>query len=365
MGIYERRDSPFWWMLLDGTGPPPIRESTGVPCEGHSTEARKARKIAAEEIYRARMTQLARGRAGLEVDSDETFAKFSAWYETHHTARHRGDTQERLVLARLRTFFGTLRLADIKRSTAQEYITERMTTVSAGTVRRELGVLKAMLSLAVGEYVEYNPLVGMKLPRIIKAPKRTLGAKEEPAFLAALDDDEIRDLYLVGVGTLLRQSNLLNLRRREYTRTHLTLEDSKTGPYRVPITKPTELQTRAAAVLKRRLPASPDGFFFPQWQARFAAAADRGHPRGPFLRIVKRAAQAADIPWGLKQHGIVWHTATRASGATRLLRDYGVDIRTVQLMGNWASLDQMADYLGIDVELYGKAAKRARVLSRD
>src|SRR5947207_2334913 len=107
-------------MLLEGTGPPSVRESTGVPKDGHSAAARQDRKRSAEEIYRTRMTQLARGRAGLEVESDETFARFSVWYETHHTAKHRGAMQERFVLQRLRAFFGALRLVDIKKTTWQE-----------------------------------------------------------------------------------------------------------------------------------------------------------------------------------------------------------------------------------------------------
>lgn len=342
-------------MLLEGTGPPSLRESTGVPKAGHSAAARQDRKRSAEEIYRARMTQLARGRAGLEIESDETFATFSAWYETHHTAKHRGAAQERFVLQRLRAFFGPMRLADIKKTTWQEYVTERLETngVSAGTVNRERNVLQCMLEEAVGLHITANPLTKrVKRLRVVKVPKRTITEPEERRFLKALAvDPEIRDLYLVGVGTLLRQENLLNLRRREYKGSTLALEDSKTGPYVVPLTGPTELQARAAAVLRSRLPKDPTGYFFPEWHGRFAAHVNRSHARGQFLRIVQGAALAAGLPWGLRAHGIVWHTATRATGATRLLRDYGVDVRTVQLIGNWKSLDQMADYLGIDADM--------------
>lgn len=364
MGIYERPDSPQWWMLLEDTGPPPIRESTGVPKAGHSAESRKARKIAAEEIYRARMTQLARGRAGLEIESDETFEKFSAWYETHHTAKHRGAGRERYALQRLRAFFGPMRLANITKTTWQEYTTERVETdkVSAGTVNRERNVLQCILEEAVGLHISASPLTKrVKRLRVVKVPKRTITAAEERAFVKALAvDPEIRDMYLVGVGTLLRQANLLSLRRREYKGTKLALEDSKTGPYEVPLTGPTELQARAAVVLRSRLPKDPSGYFFPEWQAIFSSYADPGHPRVRFLRTVKAAAQAAGLPWGLRNHGIVWHTATRATGATRLLRDYGVDVRTVQLIGNWKSLDQMADYLGIDMSVMQPVKPRER-----
>jgi hypothetical protein len=63
---------------------------------------------------------------------------------------------------------------------------------------------------------------------------------------------------------------------------------------------------------------------------------------------VPACVQACRHSVGLNNHGVVWHTATRASGATRMLRDYGIDVRTVQLIGGWSSLDQMAQYLGID-----------------
>ena len=32
-----------------------------------------------------------------------------------------------------------------------------------------------------------------------------------------------------------------------------------------------------------------------------------------------------------------------------MIREFGLDVRTVQLMGPWRSLDQMAEYLGLDL----------------
>jgi integrase len=124
----------------------------------------------------------------------------------------------------------------------------------------------------------------------------------------------------------------------------------------VPLNGPTELQRRAARVLRQRLPKDEDGYFFPKWKAKFAPYENSGHPRVLFLKKVRRAAKLAGLRWGLKNHGIVWHTATRATGATRLMREHKIDLRTIQLLGGWASLDQMAEYLGIDLELYGAAS---------
>jgi hypothetical protein len=102
--------------------------------------------------------------------------------------------------------------------------------------------------------------------------------------------------------------------------------------------------------LKARMPKKADGYFFPTWQAKFAPYEDKGHPGVLFLKKVKRAATRARLPWGLENEGIVWHTATRATGATRMLREYGLDVGVVKYIGNWSSLDQMAQYLGLDRE---------------
>ena len=49
----------------------------------------------------------------------------------------------------------------------------------------------------------------------------------------------------------------------------------------------------------------------------------------------------------------MWHSATRATGAARMLRDDEIDIRTVQLIGGWTPLGPMLEYLGIDRERFG------------
>jgi hypothetical protein len=41
-----------------------------------------------------------------------------------------------------------------------------------------------------------------------------------------------------------------------------------------------------------------------------------------------------------------------------MIREYGIDVRTVQLIGGWKSLDQMAEYLGLALDLANVAGKR-------
>lgn len=331
-------------MLLEGTHRK--RESTGIRADATSSELREHLRLQAEEVYHARMVQLARLRVGLPMDTGETFQTFSAWYETHHTTKHKSAPRERVILTKLRAHFGTMTLSSIRPARWKEYETARLKDgVSLNTVGRELAVMKQILTAAVGEHLEVSPLAHVKRKAVKVPPKRTMTREDEAKLLAQFTDAEVRDLYLVGVGTLLRQMNLITLQRREHHGTRLVVE-TKTGPHQVPLNGPTALQRRARRVLARRMPTTPNGYFFPTWQRRFAK--DRNAANAWLLKVVRRAVLRAGLRWGLKHHGLVWHSMTRASGATRMITDYGQTIRTVQIIGNWSSLDQMAAYLGVD-----------------
>jgi site-specific recombinase XerD len=258
-----------------------------------------------------------------------------------------------VILAHLRAHFGPRRLSDIKPPAWTEYeTTRRGAGASTNTIGRELAVMKSLLAAAVGKHLEVSPLAHIKRRTDRLPAKRTITAADERQLLKELHDAELHDLYEVGVGTLLREQNLIHLQRRQLHGERLVAQ-TKTGPHQIDLSGPTSLQTRALAVLRRRLPKDPDGYFFPRWQALFTR--NRDSANAFMLKIVRRAAKRAGLPWGLKQHGVVWHTLTRASGATRLIREHGLDVRTVQLLGNWRSLDQMADYLGLDLSVQTSA----------
>jgi integrase len=345
MGLFKRTDSPFWWMLLEGTGRK--KENTRIRHDGSSATLRKQQEAQAEEIYHARMTQLAKGRVGLPIASAETFKTWSTWYEKHHTNKHRGKLRELVMLEHLRDHFNAYRLSDIRPARWKEYETARLKAVAINTVGRELALMKSILTAAVGEHLEVSPLVHVKRKTERLPAKRTLSADDCTRLLEQLHDQELHDLFVVGLGTLLRQETLVNLRRQHHQGSRLVVQ-TKTGPHQIALEGPTELQTAAAEVLVARMPKG-NGYFFPTWRARFSKPDPKQHARGYLAKIFSRACKRAGIPWGLRAGGVVWHTATRASGATRMLREFGIDIRTVQLLGPWRSLDQMAEYLGLDL----------------
>jgi integrase len=346
VAVFTRPDRPKWFfMYLEGYGKK--RERIPIRADAVAPKVRKANREAAEAIYHARMTQLAKRPVGLPSTVGETFERFSAWYDTNHIETHRGKARERVILKHLRGYFNAFKLTEITKGAWTEYATTRRNAgVSVNTIGRELALMKSILVEAVGEHIEVSPLAHVKRKTERLPPKRTLTKADETTLLKELHDPEIHDLYILGIGTLFREQNLIHLRRRDVHGSRLVAL-TKTGPHHLDLSGPTSLQTRALTMLQARWPKKPDDYFFPTWQARFAKNRDSGNAF--FLKVVRRAVIRAGLPWGLKHQGVVWHTMTRASGATRMLREFKIDVRTVQLLGGWRSLDQMAEYLGLDL----------------
>jgi hypothetical protein len=201
--------------------------------------------------------------------------------------------------------FGPSALSDIGPAQWTEYESARLKEgVSQNTIGRELATMKAVLNAAVGQYVEVNPLVHVKRRTTKRPAKRTITPTEEKRLLEALaagkvrggayGDAEMLDLYLLGVGTLLRQLNLISLQRKHLHGSRVVV-DTKTGPHAISLDGPTPLQRRCLAILKRRMPKTHTGYFLPNWQARFAK--DRNGANAKFLQGFRRACTRAGIPW--------------------------------------------------------------------
>lgn len=343
MGLYRRADSIYWWAWLEGTD---RRESTGVlhALDSDDPAVRKQQKQLAQDVYIAKMNELVRETHDFPSQDKtrrQTFQAFSEWYEEHVTSRKRGKVREVYILTQLRKRLGRRELSTISQAVAKEYLTARVDEdeVSPNTANREIDLLKSMLREAVhARLLKASPLVGMKRLRHVPPRKRVLTQAEEDRLLEALAPAD-RALYVVAVDTLMRLSNVLNLKRRDDKGTYLELSDSKTGPYTVP------LSARARKALDSV--KSRHEYFF--WHRR-QAKTDRDR-RGAIRRMLERACAKVKpkIPYGRASAGITFHTATRATGATRMLQA-GVDARSVQEIGHWSSFEQMGTYLHTDIK---------------
>lgn len=351
MGIYARADSPYFWMLLEHSGK---KRSTGVLRAGLTSEHRKTQRTIAEDVYRAAMTDLAKAEAGLPVEKATiTFTAYAAWYTTHVLKKQKGRDRAADLLKPLTAFFGQRDLTWITADRVAEYETQRLATrighterqVKWNTVNREVDLLKAMLRDAVPTYLAGSPIKDRKKLKGPKIVKRVIRSRaEERRLLATMTRDE-QAFYLTGVDSLMRLINLVNLRRDEDHGRYFDLVDSKTGPYQAVIT----------ARVRARLDALPKAgpYYFPRWRSAKTDRDRRSHVR----RWFERRCKDADIPYGRAIGGVTFHTATRGTGATRLLRA-GEDLKTVQAAGNWKDVRSMMEYVELDTERVQQAVDR-------
>lgn len=329
MGIFQRPDSPYWWLYLP-TAPPGQRKQKTAVLIGTTASERRDNKLLAQQVYAQRMTQLAARIHHLpSAQPSITFAAYAEPYATDVLAHQRGSVRALEILKVLRGFFGGYLLRDIDQDLVRAYMTVRRAKPCAPrTINREVAVLKGMLRDAVPKYLDANPLKGMKMLRA-ETPQRRLLQPDEEARLLAVGDEQDRALLMLGIDTLMRLGDLLDLKRTDQHGVWLTVRDPKGGhAYEVPLSK------RAAAALKALKPVTTDGGYF---FAKFRKAANPRDWRSSVRKRLKFLCKEADppVPFGRKKHGVTFHWGTRRTGATRLLVAGRQPVPIVQQLGNW------------------------------
>lgn len=355
MGVYTRRDSPWFWLYLerpDGRG---LKERTKITVAAPTAAERKRQRELAEDAYRVRMGQLARGTYELPGARPAiTFAAYADWYEAHITTHQAGAVREREILKQLRAAFAGRTLAEITKDLVREWMTTRSQVrvrvvdghkvkrqIAPATVNRELDLLKSMLREACPTYLAASPIAGL---RRLKGKTgdgtatgdddiRVLSPDEEARLLAVLRDAGDRALVVAAIDTLARLGSLLSLTWRDDKTTHLVFRKSKNSTtYKVPVS--TRLRTALEAV-RGRDPVHVFGHRRTAGQAR--------DWRTIVGNMLERACARADVPFGRKAGGITFHSF-RHTGASRMIAA-GVDIRTVQELGGWSDIRLLMRYL--------------------
>jgi integrase len=346
-------------MTLPRPGRRPIQKSTKVPVRGPTVEQTQANRKLAMQIYQTQLGDLARDLWKLPIQKPTSrFATFLQWYREHVSTKKRGHERELEIFPTLAAAFGALELQAIDRTVVQEWMTERLKTVSANTVNREVDLLKSILQAAVPKYFQVSPIYGMKRLRVIKPKRRLLTEAEEKRLLPALALDD-RVLFMMGLDSLPRQGDLLDLRWSDIDLKRCTayISDPKDPNQGEPLDVP--LSTRVIKDLRRM---KPMGKYVFQRRRRAKTARDR---RRTIQQLLQRACKKAKIPYGRTNGGITFHWATRRTGATRMLRG-GTPLGAVQKVGNWKHAnvvleiynEAMPQDVKRAVEVPGKRAKR-------
>lgn len=335
MGLYRRKDSPYWWAWIERRrGLKPILESTKIVADPSTPEQRKLNRQLAERLYYQRLSELASTDHHLDPKPTISFAAHALWYETHVVPSHGSRIRERSVLKQLRAWFGATALQLIDRAAVLEWRSARLQIVRPSTVDRELDVLKSLMAAAVPKYLEASPIAGLKRHReTVQSKKRRpriLTRDEEVRLLKITTDPHERALLLVAIDTLMRLSDVTSLRRDRDYGGSIHVEAPKIEPYDVPV----------SSRLRKALDALPkDG---PQYFPNRWSTKGGGISRNTVWRIFKRLCEAAEIPVGRKARGLTFHSL-RHTGTTRLL-EAGVNPLAVMEIGGWTELRQLVRY---------------------
>jgi integrase len=218
-------------------------------------------------------------------------------------------------------------LEEITPGEIEKIRTERLATVKASTVNREVGFLKHVFNVAIRDgKTERNPVAKIRMLKEPSGRVRYLTDEEEARLMAALPSDADRQRVLVLTQTGLRKSEFLGLRWRHV--------DLKAGVLTIPRSKNGEARhvpmTSAVRSVLSRLPRSLDAsaLVFPN----SAGGSDLRWAEKTFPEAV-RGAQIEDF----RLHDL------RHSFASRLAME-GVDLLTIKELGGWKTLAMVQRY---------------------
>lgn len=321
MSAYKRPDSKFWWLHLETNG---TRERTAVLVGSTASERADGKRLASEAYHR-RMAEIA-DRVVKGLPDEKPAIRFGAYadaYERDTIAVRRGKRRELECLVPLRRFFGEDLLAKIDADRVRAYMAARK--VSPRTVNREIDVLKGMLRDAAPKYLAASPIVGLKRLKGAPVKRRLLLRPEEERLLAVCEDDQDRAIFILGIDTLIRLGDLLDLERSERDGSWLYVKHAKSGA-----SYETALSPRAVTVLKA-IERTDARYYF----AKFRVAKSERDWVGSVRQRLEYLCKKAGLRYGRKVGGLTFHWATRRTGATRYLLDKGAPISVVQKQGNW------------------------------
>jgi len=337
MGVFVRRDSPFYYLLLEREGQKAIRRKTKILHTASSPQQTKENKRLAQTAYHRAMTALAKRDLDIPEGFTTTFRAFAGWYRLHRLPKVRGKDREAYLLVHLEGFFKDLPIRLITRARVDEYETARLAHVGASTVNREVDLLKTLMRIAAehGE-APAGLIVGKKRLHSPKRAKARMQPEQEAAILRVITSPHDRALLIMGLDTLARRGDLLDFQWAHDHGTTADIVDPKNGER---LNVPISPRLRQALDACTKDPKGSDYVFWPRRVAK--------NPRdwgGSIRLMLKRACRLAGVPYGRNLSAITFHAATRRTGASRMLAR-GASIETVRSIGGWKDLRSVQGYV--------------------
>jgi integrase len=283
---------------------------------------------AAKEIAQVKRGAILKGEAGIgrkrkDLSFEEARKKFEAWADA---SKKPGTAQAyKECLRRLAESFSGKSLSALSPFLVEKHKQARIQAGARVRANRELAVLKSLFDRCREWklFEDDNPVESVKLLKEPRQRLRFLEPEEEDRLLAECAEP-LRSLILIGTNCGLRlKSEALTLRWDDVDVMHRTpivaAAYAKSGASRT-----VSLNSVMLATLSR-LPK----------RSEFVFAKPNGKPYHA-IRGFREACQRAGLT------GVTPHS-TRHTFATRLVEN-GVDLRTVQELGGWATLSLIQRY---------------------
>jgi integrase len=235
-GIYERSDRPgFWGSWTDAQGRRRRRQfRVHTLTQAHAALAAEKQRV--EEEF----------KFGKPLLTEVTFNNFAAEFLDHQKRRiapkvakgklSQGEyiRQKGIVESHLMPFFGSMKLASIRRKDVRAYINDRMGTVSDATIIKEVNTLKRLFNIAVeDEKIEINPAHKAPVPKAPEGRVRYLSPEELGKVLRACPE-WLRPIAGLLVSTGARRGEMLRARWEDVSlpRREIRLRHTKNGKER-------------------------------------------------------------------------------------------------------------------------------------
>ncbi len=310
MGIYKHPNSPYFHYTFTVHG------------KRISGSTRTNNKTLAKQIAESHKIDLLRNQHDIKKSKRIALAdlaeKFLSWSQSHKRSFQRDVSLVRHLLE----FFGKKELADISSLDVEAYKTHRIKFVSGSTVNREVACLKRMYNLAIQWGLAHeNPAKGVTFFREPKKSFRWFSEDEIEKFLI-VGDERIKAIFLIGINTGMRISELLSLKWSaiDFENDYVTVSESKTDEYRK--VKMNAVVINVLKRLKRR--------------SDFIFAHRNGKPFQCISKAFKSTCRRAGIEPATPH-------AMRHTFASHLMKR-GVDPYTIMELGGWKSLEMVMRY---------------------
>jgi integrase len=213
-GIYTRKDRPgYWGSWTDAQGRRVQRKLNAHTMEQARIMLKVETDRVAEEI-----------RFGRPRPTEESFNAFADEFLKYQKRRispkvvkgklsqAEYNRQQGIIENHLKPFFGSMKLASIRRKDVNAYIHSRLGEVSDGTIIKEVNTLKRLFSVAIDlEKIETNPAHKAAVPKAPEGRCRYLTADELHRVLQACPE-WLRPIAGLAVALGTRRGELLAVR---------------------------------------------------------------------------------------------------------------------------------------------------------